>query len=133
MKVAFTAGAAYFVVVFTVAFVTGVIRTLGLEQGLGLSRLAAVVAEAPVILAASYLACRALLRRFQVGPAWAARLTMALTAFALLFIAEVCLGLLLGKSLAAQLQAERTAAGGLGLAAQLLFAAMPLLLRAQAD
>ncbi len=129
MRAALLAGLAYFAVVFAVAFVTGVVRTLGLEQGLGLSRLQAVAAEAPVILATSFVACRSLLRRFRVRSERASRLTMTLTAFALLFSAEVALGLLLGKSLAVQLAEAWTAAGALGLTAQFIFVAMPLLIR----
>ena len=127
MRAAVLAGAAYFAIVFTVAFVTGAARTLGLEAGLGLSRLQAVALEAPVLIAVSFLVCRSLTRRFELGSAWRARLAMGGTAFALLFAAEVLMGLAFGKALDVQLADEKTAAGLLGLAAQLTFAAMPLL------
>lgn len=129
MKRATVAGAAYFAIVFAFAFATGIGRTLGLEAGLGLSRLQAVAVEAPAIIAVSFLVCEALLQRLDIGSGWPERVAMSVTAFALLFAAEVLTGLTFGKSLAVQFRDLRAAAGLLGLAAQLVFAAMPLLLR----
>ena len=118
----------YFAVVFAAGFVFGTIRTLLLVPRIG--ALPAVMIEAPLILAVSWLVCGRVLAHWAVPPQWPWRLLMSATAFVLLIAAEMALARVLnGGSPAQFLASYATAAAKLGLAAQLLFAALPLLRR----
>ncbi len=124
---ALRAGIAYWAVVFTLAFGLGVIRTLWLAPALG--QLAAVGMEVPLVLLASWLAARRLTERFAIASSGGA-LTMGLIAFALLMLSELALGALLGgQTTAIWLKSLTTLAGLLGLSGQVLFAAMPVIVR----
>ena len=128
MSAAIRAGTAYFLIVFAIAFVLGVIRVGFIIPRIGV--LAAVFAEAAVLLPLSWWVCGDLIRRFAVPPALSARAVMGLLAFALLMIAELALAVLLfGRTPAQHWASYRGIAEQLGLAAQLLFAAMPMLVR----
>ncbi len=119
------AGAAYFAGVFAVAFALGVLRMMVIAPRLG--AVLAVLLEAPVVLGVSWGVCRWCVGRFRVPPTVSARLTMGVFAFAILMAAEGALGLLaFGRSVADQLSAFRTLAGGIGLAAQIGFGIIPL-------
>jgi hypothetical protein len=121
------AGAAYFGLVFAVGFVLGTVRTLWVADAPGAGRLAAVLVELPIMLAASWFLCGAVVRRFGVPATRGARLVMGGLAFGLLIGAETLLGtLLFGRSVAAQFALYREASYALGLAAQVVFGAMPL-------
>lgn len=113
---------AYFAGVFALAFAVGVGRTLWLAPRVG--AVAAVLAELPVILTASWLWSRHLLCRHPL-PRRAQALAMGALAFALLMVAELGLALLLGQSAGQWLSSLATLAGALGLAGQLGFAVMP--------
>ncbi len=120
------AGAAYFLVLFLLGFVLGAIRVLVIAPRLG--DVAAVLLELPVMLAASWLVCRTLIRRMGVAADSTSRLLMGFTGFALLMLAELALGLFgFGRSLATQLAAWTEPAGLIGLAGQIAFGAIPLL------
>lgn len=126
MNRALKAGAAYFATVFALGFVLGTIRVLMLAPLIG--EWLATVVELPVMLAASWLLCGWVLRRWQVPSSLADRLVVGVFAFVLLIAAEILLGLtLLGRDTAAQAQAMTRGAGALGLAAQVLFAMFPAL------
>lgn len=121
---AITAGALYFGAVFALGFALGVLRTVALLPRLG--ETLAVLAELPLILAASWLICARILRRMPMSPAEAA--TMGAVAFALLMGAEAAVSVLLaGRSLAAHLAIYAEVPHLLGLAGQLAFAAFPYL------
>ena len=93
-----------------------------------LGELAAVLLELPVMLAVSYLACRWLVRRFQVPARAAERLTMGAIAFACLMLGEAALAVaVFGQSLPAFLATFSQTPARLGLAGQLVFAVMPLI------
>ncbi|TFU05740.1 hypothetical protein EUV02_01550 [Polymorphobacter arshaanensis] len=118
----------YFAVVFAAGFVFGIVRTLLLMPRIG--ALPAVMIEAPLILAVSWLVCGRVLAHWAVPPQWPWRLLMSATAFALLIAAEMALARVLNGSSPAEFVASYTgAAARLGLAAQLLFAVVPLLRR----
>ncbi|MFN3262617.1 MAG: hypothetical protein ACE37J_18880 [Pikeienuella sp.] len=120
MAAALRAGALYFAAIFALGFLLGVVRTLALAPRIG--ETGAVLAELPVILAASWFAAGRLAR--PLGRALRPRIAMGAFAFALLMAAEVGLGMALG---AAPFAGLATPAGALGLAGQLLFAAFPAL------
>jgi hypothetical protein len=125
---AIRAGVAYFAVVFAAGFVLGTIRILLLAPGIG--QLAAVLVELPVMLAIAWLVCRWLVRRLAVGSAWTERLLMGVVAFVLLLAAELALALaLFGGTVTGFLAELGTPEGAAGLAGQVVFAALPLVVR----
>jgi hypothetical protein len=119
------AGGAYFAAVFLIGFALGTVRVLAVAPQIG--ETAAVLVEAPVMLAASWAVCGWLVRRFAV-PRGGPRALMGALAFALLMGAELGVSVLLfGRSLEEHLANYRTLPGAIGLAAQLAFALIPLL------
>ena len=119
------AGAVYFGLVFAVAFLLGVVRTLVIAPRLGATL--AVSLEAVVLLTFSWFACGAFVKTFRVPSAPASRALMGATAFVLLMAAEFAFGALLGRPPAVQIRAFATTPGAIGLAAQIGFAMLPLL------
>jgi hypothetical protein len=128
MHGAILAGAVYFAIVFALGFVLGTLRVLVIAPLLG--PVGAVMLEVPVILAASWLACGWTLRKVTVAPAMPDRLAMGVTAFALLIAAEFAVSTVVFGRSPADFWASYAAADALlGLAAQIAFAAFPLLRR----
>lgn len=126
MRRALAAAAAYFAIVFSLAFALGIVRTLLVAPRTG--DVVAVLIETPFVLLASWLAARWCTRRFSVPVQAPDRLAMGLAAFSLLMIVETALGLaLFGRPLAQQLAAFGTPAGAIGLLAQVAYGLMPLL------
>ena len=126
MTAALAAGVRYFLIVFAVGFALGTVRTLVLVPRLG--ELAAVAFELPLMLAASWWMCDRLVRR--LPPGIAPRITMGGTAFALLMAAEFAMSVWrFDRPPAAMLARFASAAGLLGLAGQVAFALMPLVVR----
>jgi hypothetical protein len=119
------AGAFYAIIVFVIGFILGTIRVLLLAPRLG--ETIAVIVEAPVILAASWFVCRWCVARLDVRRTVSARSLMGLVAFLVLMSAEIGLGAVLGRSLGDQLAGYGSAAGVIGLAAQVVFATFPVL------
>jgi hypothetical protein len=117
---------AYVGIVFAAAFALGIFRTLWLAPRLG--DLAAVALEVPVVLALSWLAAGAALRRWPL-PRGGLRLAMGAMAFSVLMGLEATVARAFGQSLAAWAASLATPAGALGLAGQLGFAAVPALRR----
>ncbi len=125
LRSAATAGAVYFAIVFGIAFVLGVLRTLVLAPRIG--AMAAVAIELPIILIVSWFACRGCLRRYPVRAAVADRACMGLVAFALLICAELLMSILLtDRSVAEFFTAFARPEQKLGLAGQIAFALVPL-------
>jgi len=122
-----TAGAAYFAVVFAAGFALGALRALVVAPRFG--ELAATLAEIPLLLAVSWFACGWALARWRVPAGAASRSAMGAAALALLLVAEALTGLATGVSLPAMAVAMAEPARAAGLAAQLVFAALPLLRR----
>jgi hypothetical protein len=125
------AAASYFALVFALGFALGTVRVLWLAPMGG--EIAAVLAELPVMLAASYFAARWLTRRFHINSAQSAGL-MGGIAFALMMLAEASLALTLpgtgaGTGIAEWFAALFTVPGIYGLADQIGFGVMPLLVR----
>jgi hypothetical protein len=113
----------YFLPVFALGFVLGTVRTLWLAPAIGPT--AAVAAELPVMLAASWLLARRVLRRHAIGSPGAA-LGLGLIAFALLLLAELALAITLaGQGPGDWAASLITTPGALGLAGQAVFALLP--------
>ena len=119
------AGAVYAIIVFLIGFILGTIRVLLLPPRLG--ETIAVIVEAPVILAASWFVCRWCVDRPDVRRTVSARSLMGLVAFLVLMSVEVGRGAMFGRSLVDQLATYGSAAGAIGLAAQVVFATFPVI------
>ena len=123
---ALKAGVAYFTLIFALGFVLGAIRVLLLLPYVG--EIAAVLIEGPFILAASWVVCGVLIRRFNVAAQVSPRALMGASALALLLLAEVLLGVYgFGRTLSEHFAHYATTPGVIGLAGQTLFGAFPML------
>ena len=120
-----TAGALYAITVFLIGFILGTIRVLLLAPHLG--ETTAVLVEAPMMLVASWFVCRWWVDRLDVTRTVLARSLTGLVAFLVLMSAEIGLGGVLGRSLIDQLATYESAAGAIGLAAQVVFATFPVI------
>ena len=128
MKQALKAGALYFAMVFAFAFAVGVVRVLIVAPRVG--PLAAVMLEAPLVIAVSGLAARWCVTRLGVGQGTGIRLAMGFFAFALLMAAELAGSVLMsGLTPAQHFAAFLQPAGAVGLLAQIVFALVPFLSR----
>lgn len=122
---ALIAGTLYFVALFTVGFALGTMRVIFVAPHIG--PLAATFAEVPVMLAAAYLTCRWVIRRWQLPGAAAIRWAMVLVFLALLASFEALLGAtLFARTISEQWAAVTTPAGLLGLFAQIVAAILPV-------
>lgn len=121
------AGAIYFALVFAAGFLFGTVRVVWLAPRVG--DLSAVALEMPLILLVSWHACRWCLDRFLPAPRPGDLMLMGGSAFVMLMAAELALStVLFGNSAASFLDALMSPEGLLGLAGQILFAAMPFIL-----
>jgi hypothetical protein len=120
------AALAYWAAVFALAFVIGALRVTWLAPRIG--ETGAVLIEVPVILAASWFAARWAVRRFAIASAGQA-VAMGALAFALLMASEALLALVIGAGVAAWLAGMASTAGAIGLAGQVAFAVMPVVVR----
>jgi hypothetical protein len=125
MPAALKAGAAYFALVFAAGFALGTVRVLALVPRLG--EFNAVLIEVPVMIAISWFACAFLIRRMAVPATVPARLLMGALAFALLMAAETAVSVLaFGRTVSEHFATYQTARAQVGLAAQAVFALLPL-------
>ena len=122
---ALSLGLRYFAGVFAVGFLLGTIRTLWLAPAIG--DLAAVAVELPVMIGASWWWGRRLLARQKLSQA--GRAVMGGSAFLLLMLAEFGLAQAFGRAPGVYWASFFTPAGLLGLAGQLVFAALPLFIK----
>ncbi len=120
------AALAYWGAVFALAFVIGALRVTWLAPRIG--ETAAVLIEVPVILAASWLAAGWAVRRFAIASAGQAA-AMGALAFLLLMASEALLAVVIGDGVGAWLAGMASTAGAIGLAGQLGFAVMPMMVR----
>lgn len=123
MAAACFTGLLYFLVVFTIAFATGVARVLLVAPRLG--PMPAVMLEVPLLVVASWIVARHLLRtRSLTLPERAA---MGATAFALTMASEAALSAIMrGQSVTDWAATVATPPGLVGLAGQVAFGAMPI-------
>ena len=121
------AGIAYFAIVFAIGIVLGTARTLLMASFPDVGRFRAVLLEGPLILTASWLVCRILVRALAVAGDLRERAIMGASAFGLLMVAEAAMGMsLAGESFAAHFALYAEPAYALGLAGQAGFGLMPL-------
>lgn len=118
------AALAYFAATFAVAFALGALRETVVAPRLG--GLAAVALEVPILLTVSWFTARWAVRRFAVAERASARLVMGAVAFGLLQAVELGFAAAFGTPPSVYLGAVATAKGALGMAAQVAFALMPL-------
>lgn len=116
---------AYFSAVFAFAFAMGVTRTFVIAPRIGAT--AAVLLEVPILLAASWVIARRLLRDRDL--ALPQRIAVGTIAFLLTMASEVVLSALIqGQSAGEWAATVATPIGLVGLAGQLGFAAIPALM-----
>lgn len=116
----------YFALVFGVGFVLGTVRVSLLVAALGERR--AELLELPLMVLASFLAARWVVRRWRVPQGWRSRLPIGLAALALLLAAELLLALFLQGASPGEYVAGRDPVSGTAYALSLaLFAVMPWL------
>lgn len=121
----------YFGLIFALGFGLGMVRELAWAPHH--PRLGFLVLEVPMLVAASWAACRWVLRRFRVPPALRQRAVMGAAAFALLLGAEWGLATLTGQTPAEFVGRWGSAEGALGLLGQTLYGLMPLWVLRPAD
>ena len=127
MSAALIAALPYMLAVFAAGAVLGTARALLVAPRIG--EAAAILLEIPVMLAISLWAADRAVRRCRVPAHLGPRLAMGAAAFALLQAAELALATLgFGRSPAEHLAAVARPARLPGLAAQIVFGAMPALL-----
>ncbi len=116
-------GLIYFALVFSLAFVTGAARGLVVEPRLGAAT--AVLLEVPVLILASWIMARRLLRDGALTMPQCAM--MGATAFALTMGAEAALSAIMrGQGLGEWAAAVASPLGLVGLAGQIAFGLMPM-------
>ena len=119
------AGLVYFAIAFAAGFILGTNRLLVLTPRIG--EIGAVLLELPIMLAVSWFVCGWLVEKFSIRSVWKDRLVMGGLAFVLLLAAEVCISVFVfGRSIGEHLEAYYSWSALLGLLAQIVFAAMPL-------
>jgi hypothetical protein len=125
MATVLKAGATYFAIVYFFGFMLGTVRVLLLAPRIG--EVSAVLLETPIVLAASWIACRWCTGRFVVPHEAGPRLAMGGVAFALLIVGEVGVSMLaFGRSWGDTVAATLSPSGLIGLSAQAIFALLPL-------
>lgn len=118
------AGCVYALSVFAVGFVLGAMRVLLLAPRVGDT--AAVVLEAPVMLAVSWKMSRWSASRYGLQTDPGGALLMGAIAFAVLMLAELATAVLFfNRTAAAYVAGFWSVSGAIGLAAQLCFAGFP--------
>jgi hypothetical protein len=125
------AGTVYFAVVFGIGFLLGAVRVLVIVPRTGVR--AAELAEAPLMLLATVLAARAVVRRFAIPPMIVTRLVMGVVALALLLLAELGLVVIVQHQTLSDYVASRDpVSGSVYVGLLCLFALMPAILASRA-
>lgn len=124
---ALKAGFAYALIVFAFAFLTGALRTALLALERGLTPVAAVLIELPIILFLAWIVCGAVLRRMQVP----ARIDLRCAMGAVALVGIIALEFALATAMSGSSFAEFVASYSrpeviLGLIGQIAFALFPL-------
>jgi hypothetical protein len=126
MSRAFQAGFAYFVLLFGLGFLLGILRQILVQHGMGRDLL--VLLEIPLLLAYAWWVTGWAARRFGVATSNVARIIMGGAMFALLRLSELLIGMALtGTGIMSQLFPAISLMGATELAAQIACAFFPLL------
>jgi hypothetical protein len=131
MRQGLIAGLFYFGAVFVLGAILGTLRVLYVVPEFGQSL--AVAIELPFILIFAWFACQWLMLKCGVET-WQDRVAMAGVAFTMLLVAEwltrfVFNRLILGDSILPPVVATQSFADGLGIAGQVAFGLLPLIMR----
>ena len=118
------AGALYALIVFPIGFALGASRLVLLAPALGGT--AAVILEIPVMLVASWLACRWTVDRLGIRRNVPTRFLMGGVAVVVLMTAEFGLGWVLGRSPAERIANYESRSAAIGLTAQIACALFPV-------
>lgn len=119
------AGAAYFAMVFAIAFALGAVRTFWLEPAIGETW--AVACETPFLIAAMFFAARTLPRFLKFSRTPASLLGIGLFGLLLQQMAEFGLVMAASESVSEHIAYLGTPAGSIYLSALVAFVLMPLL------
>lgn len=119
------AGVFYFLIVFALGFVLGVLRVLWGVPTLG--EIGATVVEVPVMLLVSWFVCRRLIGHFEIEPRIGQGVLMGSVAFGLLMLAELLLALELEMTFIEYLTGYTGTAKLIGLLGQLSFGSFPII------
>jgi hypothetical protein len=120
-------GLTYACVVFAFAFATGVLRTIALSLDMGLTPVAAVLIELPIILFVAWIVCGAVLRRMQVPARIDLRCAMGAVALVGIIALEFALATAMSGSSFAEFVASYSRPEVIvGLIGQIAFALFPL-------
>lgn len=123
-----TASIAYLGIVFSAAFLLGVVRILIIAPWLG--AMLAVMVELPIVLAVSWVASRWAIQHYAVPDAITSRLAMGGLAFVMLMVLELGMSVFMfKKSVSMYLATFWTLPGATGLLGQIGFALIPCLQR----
>jgi hypothetical protein len=118
------AAVAYFLVVFAPAFLIGTLRVLWISPAIG--ELGAVIAELPVILFISWMACKVVVRHFSIAARLRERSAMGGMAFLLLMATELAISVVFFNQTFSDYAGQfHNPASLLGLLGQIAFAAFP--------
>ena len=125
IRVALRLGIAYWAIVFTIGFALGIIRTLIVAPRIG--AISAVLLELPLIVTSSWLIARRLLKHRDLSREQCA--IMGSVALVLTLFSEAMLAALLTSTpIGAWARSLREMPGILGLAGQIVFAALPAMM-----
>ena len=116
----------YFAIVFAVGFLLGALRVLLVVPAIG--ELPATAAELPLLLLVSWVACGFLVKQNAFASTLPQRLAMGAIAFSILMLCELGFStLVFNRTLVDYLAQFHNPPGLLGLAGQVMFAAIPAL------
>ena len=128
LKSSLIAGMIYFLVIFTCAFILGVVRTIVLIPRIG--SLGAVMVEIPIVLTISWFFCRMLIRRIKIAGEIKYFVIIGVSAFIWLMLTEYFFSVKVFNRPPDLFFGEMmTLHGFLGLLAQVVFGAIPVIQR----
>ena len=126
MNRAIKAGVTYALIVFLFGFALGAFRIFLVIPRIG--ETAAVSLEAPLILTASWFACRWCIDRLNVRRMLLVRSLMGIVAFAMLMTLEIGVSVIVfGRSVSEYAASYGSTAGEVGVLAQIAFAVLPVI------
>jgi len=123
---ALKAGGIYFLGIFALGFLLGIIRTLLVIPYTG--AVAGVLIEMPFMLTASWFLCRRLIKRYLIVKEYKYLIIVGTSAFSWLMVTEVVFGIyLFNQTWSQYLSNFQTLHGAIGLCMQMVFGAIPVI------
>lgn len=125
---AIAGGALYAGGVFSFAFITGAIRTILVAQDIGITALAGVIVELPLILSIAWLLCELAIEHSKAPATLGSRAVMGATALVMIIGAEMLVSLIVaGHNPSVFVASYHRPEALLGLIGQIVAALFPLL------